>query len=298
MNARNVEFIGKYNDRKLYPLVDNKLKTKRLALKAGINMPSLFFTLSKQHDVAILQEKIQGLDAFVIKPSRGSGGKGILVIKSRIDDKFVKANDELISLDVLKRHVTNILAGLYSLGGNQDVAIFEDLIIADTLLKNYSYQGVPDIRIIIFRGYPVMAMLRLSTQSSDGKANLHQGAVGVGINLKTAKASYAVLKQSRVLIHPDTKNVLDKIEIANWGELLILAAKCYDMTKLGYLGVDIVIDEKKGPMLLELNARPGLSIQVANSKGLLPRLREIEKIKEIDPIAKNRVDFVLKQDWF
>jgi glutathione synthase/RimK-type ligase-like ATP-grasp enzyme len=70
------------------------------------------------------------------------------------------------------------------------------------------------------------------------------------------------------------------------------------MTKLGYLGVDIVIDEKRGPMLLELNARPGLSIQVANSKGLLPRLREIEKIKEIDPVAKNRVDFVLKQDWF
>lgn len=143
-----------------------------------------------------------------------------------------------------------------------------------------------------------MAMLRLSTQSSDGKANLHQGAVGVGINLKTAKASYAVLKQSRVLIHPDTKNVLDQIEIANWKELLILAAKCYDMTKLGYLGVDIVIDEKRGPMLLELNARPGLSIQVANSKGLLPRLREIEKIKTIDTVAKNRVDFVLKQDWF
>lgn len=298
MNARNVEFIGKYNDRSLYPLVDNKLKTKRLAQEAGISTPNLFFTLSRQHDVAILQEKIEGLDAFVIKPSRGSGGKGILVIKSRVEDKFVKANGDLISLDVLKRHVTNILAGLYSLGGNQDVAIFEDLIIADTLLKSYSYQGVPDIRIIIFRGYPVMAMLRLSTQSSDGKANLHQGAVGVGINLKTAKASYAVLKQSRVLIHPDTKNVLDQIEIANWKELLILAAKCYDMTKLGYLGVDIVIDEKRGPMLLELNARPGLSIQVANSKGLLPRLREIEKIKTIDTVAKNRVDFVLKQDWF
>jgi alpha-L-glutamate ligase-like protein len=298
MNARNVEFIGKYNERSLYPLVDNKLKTKRLAQEAGISTPNLFFTLSRQYDVSILQEKIAGLDAFVIKPSRGSGGKGILVIKSRIDDKFVKANGDLIGVDVLKRHVTNILAGLYSLGGNQDVAIFEDLIIADALLKGYSFQGVPDIRIIIFRGYPVMAMLRLSTQSSDGKANLHQGAVGVGINLKTAKASYAVLKQSRILVHPDTKNVLDQIEIANWRELLILASKCYDMTKLGYLGVDIVIDEKRGPMLLELNARPGLSIQVANSKGLLPRLREIEKIKEIDPDAKNRVDFVLKQDWF
>lgn len=298
MNARNVNYISKYNDRKLYPLVDNKLKTKLLAQKAGINTPKLFFTLSKQHDVGKLKEHLHGLDAFVLKPARGSGGKGILVITARENEKFIKSNGESVCIEVLMRHVTNILAGLYSLSGTPDIAICEDLIIADPLLKGYSYEGVPDIRIIIFRGYPVMAMLRLATKLSDGKANLHQGAVGVGINLQSAQASHAVMEQSKILLHPDTKNKLSEITIANWHELLELACKCYEMTHLGYLGADIVIDQNRGPMLLELNARPGLSIQVANAAGLVPRLQEIEKIQEIDPDPKKRIDFALSQNWF
>lgn len=298
MNARNVNYISKYNERKFYPLVDDKLQTKLLAQKAGINTPKLFFTLSRQHDVASLKERLSALDAFVLKPSRGSGGKGILVVIRCEGEKFVKSNGEHLSIDALMRHVTNILAGLYSLSGRQDIAICEDLIIADPLLKDYSYEGVPDIRIIVFRGYPVMAMLRLATKRSDGKANLHQGAVGVGIDLKSAQASHSVMEQKEVFVHPDTNKRLSDIKIVDWYELLELASKCYDMTKLGYLGADIVIDKNRGPMLLELNARPGLSIQVANKKGLLPRLQEIEKIEEVESDPKKRVAFVLERDWF
>jgi glutathione synthase/RimK-type ligase-like ATP-grasp enzyme len=52
---------------------------------------------------------------------------------------------------------------------------------------------------------------------------------------------------------------------------------------LGYVGVDIIIDERQGPMLLEANARPGLAIQIANARGLLPRLAEID-----DMLAKRQ----------
>jgi len=52
------------------------------------------------------------------------------------------------------------------------------------------------------------------------------------------------------------------------------------MTGLGYLGVDIVLDKAYGPMLLELNARPGLAIQVANQAGLRQRLAIARKIAE------------------
>jgi len=298
MNARNVNYISKYNDRKLYPLVDDKLKTKLLAQKAGINTPKLFFTLSKQHEVVSLAAYLQNYDAFVLKPSRGSGGKGILVVMRKEGEHFIKSNGDFLSIDDLMRHATNILAGLYSLSGRQDIMICEDLIIADSHLKRYSFEGVPDIRIIVFRGYPVMAMLRLATKLSEGKANLHQGAVGVGIDLKSAQASHGVMEQSEVFTHPDTQNSLSEIKIDNWEELLELACKCYDITKLGYLGADIVIDQNRGPMLLELNARPGLSIQVANKKGLVPRLQEIEKIEEIESDAKKRVAFVLSKDWF
>jgi len=293
MNSRNIEFISRYNDRRLFPLVDNKLQTKLLAQQHAIQTPKLLFVVQYQHDVYELKERLQNITSFVIKPACGSGGKGILVIKHRDGDKFIKSSGVSIGVDEIARHVTNILAGLHSLSGDQDVAIVERLIEADSLFDKYSYQGVPDIRIIVFQGYPVMAMLRLSTKESDGKANLHQGAVGVGIDIKTGRAINAVMNGKKVSFHPDTKEALNAIVIENWSELLLLASSCYDMSELGYLGVDIVLDKNKGAMVLELNARPGLSIQIANSTGLLPRLREIQRVASKKRDKQERVDFIL-----
>lgn len=298
MNSRNIEFISRYNDRKLFPLVDNKLQTKLLAEEYGINTPELLVVVRYQHDVYQLKEKLKNFSSFAIKPACGSGGKGIMIIIGKEGEGFIKSSGVVIGLEEVTRHVTNILAGLHSLSGDQDVAIIETLIEADPVFDNYSYQGVPDIRIILFLGYPVMAMLRLSTKESDGKANLHQGAVGVGLDIKTGKAINAVMNGKQVLFHPDTNHSFDTISIENWRELLLLACSCYDMTNLGYLGADIVLDKNKGAMLLELNARPGLSIQVANSKGLLPRLREIEKAATKRRNVQQRVDFVLNKENF
>ncbi len=292
MNSRNIEFISRYNNRKLFPLVDNKLKTKLLCEEYGINTPELLFVVQYQHDVNALKERLQSISSFVIKPARGSGGKGILVIKEKRGDKYIKASGIAIGFEEIARHVTNILAGLHSLSGDQDVALIERLIEANSIFDAYSFQGVPDIRIIVFEGYPVMAMLRLSTKESDGKANLHQGAVGVGIDISRGVAINAVMKGEKVSLHPDTKEPLDKIVIDEWRELLVLAASCYEMSKLGYLGVDIVLDKNRGAMLLELNARPGLSIQIANSQGLLPRLRTIEKSLSKKRGIQERVNFV------
>jgi D-alanine-D-alanine ligase-like ATP-grasp enzyme len=38
--------------------------------------------------------------------------------------------------------------------------------------------------------------------------------------------------------------------------------------------VDLVIDADLGPLMLEVNARPGLQIQVINGQGLAPVLAE------------------------
>jgi glutathione synthase/RimK-type ligase-like ATP-grasp enzyme len=54
--------------------------------------------------------------------------------------------------------------------------------------------------------------------------------------------------------------------------MLLVAARAHEMTRMGYLGVDMVLDRDKGPVLLELNARPGLQIQIANQGGLRKRL--------------------------
>lgn len=291
MNRRNCDVIAPGNPRHLYPSVDNKLKTKILAENAGISVPKLLGTVRYQHDVSELEKLLEKEQNFVIKPSQGSGGKGILVITERDHDLFFKSSGDMVNHSDLERHVSNILSGLYSLGGKTDVAMIEALVRFDPVFANYSYEGVPDIRVVVYKGYPVMAMLRLATHDSDGKANLHQGAVGVGIDLGTGRALRAVQYGRPVSRHPDTRAELDQIAIPHWDRMLPLAAACYDITRLGYLGVDIVLDRELGPMIIELNARPGLAIQVANGAGLVPRLEKIDDMTNAHVNAQQRALF-------
>jgi len=276
MNERNF-FISRYNQRRLYPLVDDKLKTKMLAEKHGLAVAKLYGVVREQHEVVEMEQLLEQLDTFCIKPSRGSGGKGIKVIVGRRGDAFVKTSGEEVSRLDITRHVSNILSGLYSLGGKPDVAMIEALVAMDPQYDGLSYQGIPDIRIIVFQGYPVMSMMRLATRASDGKANLHQGAVGVGLDLATGKALFAVQYNRPLRIQPDTGQPLEVLQIPHWHELMRLACSCYEITGLGYLGADIVIDRHRGPLIMELNARPGLSIQIANNTGLSPRIRLVAR---------------------
>lgn len=291
MNRRNVGYISRYNDRRQFPLVDNKLTTKQVAEEAGLAVPKLIKVIETQHDIEWVQEELAELDEFVAKPAQGSGGKGILVVTGQVGDNYQKASGEMITLADVKRHLTNTLSGLHSLGGRNDVAFFEELVKVNPYFNQFSHEGVPDIRLITFKGFPVMGMLRLATKSSDGKANLHQGAIGVGLDIATGQAIRAVQNNHLVSHHPDTGASLEDIAVPNWHELLLLAAQCFEVTELGYLGCDIVIDRQRGPLILELNARPGLSIQIANNTGLLPRLTHIEGKKTRRMSIEERVDY-------
>jgi len=295
MNRRNIDYIARYNDRCAYPLVDNKLLTKQTVAEYGVATPELLQVVREQHEIGHFKDRVTEFDGFAIKPAKGSGGKGILVISAHQEGRFTKSSGVDIPLKEIERHLSNILAGLYSLGGTPDVAIVEALVRAEPDLARHSFQGVPDIRIIVFKGYPVMAMLRLATQASDGKANLHQGAVGVGLDLATGQARNAVQFDRPLALHPDTGLELSTIRIESWRQLLIMASSCYEATGLGYMGVDLVVDARRGPLLLELNARPGLAIQIANGQGLLPRLNAIEALRRPHLTPESRVEWAMEQ---
>lgn len=285
MNERNAHLIARLNPRKKYPLVDDKLLTKELALKAGIAVPALYGFVETNHDVRHLPQIVAGHEEFVIKPAHGSGGKGILVITGRMGKRFRKASGLLENTEGLEHHVSNILSGMYSLGGQPDKAMIEYCVKFDPLFTNVSFLGVPDIRIVVYRGYPVMAMVRLPTRTSDGKANLHQGAVGAGIDIATGLTGQGVWHSEIIDHHPDTGTAIAGITIPGWNRLLELAAGCYELTGLGYLGVDVVLDRDHGPLILELNARPGLAIQIANGVGLSPRIHRIDASESKKPMS-------------
>ncbi|MGF1679749.1 alpha-L-glutamate ligase-like protein [Photobacterium minamisatsumaniensis] len=297
MNQRNHSYIGRYNDRSLYPLVDDKLKTKLIAKQAGATVPELIGVIDSQVYVRRVHDMVKNWPGFVIKPAQGSGGKGILVIIRHKDGVYVKPSGAEINKQDVERHITNTLAGLFSLGGKNDVAMVENLIQFDDVFDGFSYEGVPDVRVIVFKGYPVMAMMRCSTSASDGKANLHQGAVGVGIDIATGKAVRAVQFDQPIEHHPDTDRLLSELAVPDWHKLLALASSAWEMTGLGYMGTDMVLDKVYGPMVLELNARPGLAIQTANGAGLLPRLRHIENlgVPAKPPTPEERVAYAADQ---
>jgi alpha-L-glutamate ligase-like protein len=296
LNGRNGGLIGMYNPRALYPVVDDKLLTKRLAARHGVPVPELYGELRTPHDVRRLPEIVAQQPAFVIKPASGSGGDGILVIDSHRNGRYRTCSGVLLDEDDISHHVANALNGQYSLGGHPDRVMVEYRVRFDPLFDRVCYQGVPDIRIIVFLGYPVMSMVRLPTRASDGKANLHQGAVGAGICLATGRTIGGVLGDRRVREHPDTGEPVVGIEIPGWDRILEMASSCYEMTGLGYLGVDLVLDAELGPLMLELNARPGLNIQIANGEGLVPRLEHIRAIREQAHGPAQRV--ALMRDYF
>lgn len=276
MNHRNVVCIARNNPRRFYPRVDNKLITKVIAREAGIAVPKLIGVVKTQGHVRELKKFLRDEQAFVMKPAKGSGGKGILVIVGRDGDDYLKPSGERVTHHEVCKHASNTLSGLFSLGGNNDVAMIEELVNFDSVFDGFSYQGVPDIRIILYKGYPVMAMTRLSTKDSDGKANLHQGAVGLGIDIATGKSLKAVQHGQIITHHPDTGKDFSEFLVPNWVDFLNLASQCYEVTEMGYLGADIVLDAHQGPLVLELNARPGLAIQMANGIGMQTRFDAIE----------------------
>lgn len=296
INERNLGYVFKYNDRINYPLADNKIETKILAEKAGIAVPKLYGWVNSVGELKNLPSKLKDLNSFVIKPSQGCGGEGILVIDKKETTEnnqtiYTTVNKKTLTQKELSHHIANTLHGLFSLGSRPDKAMIEYKVVFSEVFNDISFQGVPDIRIVSLKGIPVMAMLRLPTKHSGGKANLHQGAIGVGIDLSSGKTKEGVFHNSVISKHPDTDKSLKGREIPDWNQILEIAAKSYKLTKLGYQGVDIVLDKELGPLLLELNARPGLNIQLANNCGLKKRLILAEENANKLSNEKERINF-------
>lgn len=288
LNRRNGDYILRWNPRHLYPRVDDKLETKRLALSAGIAVPALYGVIETEHDIRRLGEIVRDRPQFVLKPAHGSAGDGIVVVAGRSGDLYRTVSGVLLDEEYLQHHLSNAINGQFSLGGVQDVVIVEYMVRFSPLFERIAYEGVPDIRVIVFRGFPIMAMVRLPTRRSHGKANLHQGAVGAGIDIATGRTLGGVQGTATISKHPDTGNDIEGIEVPNWDVILDIAARCYELTGMGYIGVDIVLDRDLGPLVLELNARPGLAIQIANRQGLLRRLQICERDADfsLDPAAR------------
>ncbi|MBM3256327.1 MAG: hypothetical protein FJZ04_02570, partial [Candidatus Moranbacteria bacterium] len=133
-----------------------------------------------------------------------------------------------------------------------------------------------------------------------GRANLHLGGVCAGIDMATGVTTYAISRnlttQQDYLLEtvPSSRLNFSGIRVPYWQESLEIAVACQKASGLGYLGVDIMIDREKGPVVAEINARPGLSIQNANRATLRERLERVRGLS----IKNIRRAVRLSQDLF
>ena len=278
MNARNLDYLRPHNRRAAKRLADDKMACKRLLGKHNLPVPARLARIKTAQELEDFDwSSLPG--SFALKPNHGFGGEGIIVVygkKKDLEHTWIKADGSLVTIEDLKTHIRNILDGSFSLANIPDSAFFEERLKLLKLFKPYTFKGIPDIRIVVYNKVPVMAMLRLPTKDSGGRANLQQGAIGIGIDLASGTTTTAVWGKNRIIESiPGTRLVLSGIRIPYWKDILRMAVEAQCVSKLGFLGADIAIDRDRGPVFLELNARPGLSIQVANLDGLKGRLERV-----------------------
>ena len=199
INARNLLYTQRWNARRGLPSVDDKLATRELCQAAGVAMPAVLAVARTHREARSLPERLREHETFVVKPARGAMGNGILVLERR--DGALLRRGVPMEEPALAYHAASIVSGLYSLAGHADVALIEERLRAHAVFSELVPDGVPDVRVVVYRGVPVTAMTRLPTAASGGRANLHQGAIGVGIDLASGHTTHATFRNRPVRRH-------------------------------------------------------------------------------------------------
>lgn len=280
MNERNLRYIRRYNLPRAKEIVDNKILTKKVLENNNIPTPELIdyipdFRAYKDFDWNSLPK------SFVMKPVQGLEGSGIQIFYNK--DKqgnWIKGDGSKVSLDELKMYVLEILDGKFSLHNQKDGVLFEERVKMHKVFKYYAYKGAPDVRIIVYNNVPIMSYVRLPTKESEGKGNLAKGAIGAAIDMVTGTTTGGIIgKTQKIETIPGTRISVSGLKIPNWDEILKIAIRAQRATNLGFAAIDFLIDRDRGPVIVELNARPGLSIQLSNEDGLRWRLRKAAGLK-------------------
>ncbi|MDH5327599.1 MAG: hypothetical protein OEZ68_01665 [Gammaproteobacteria bacterium] len=276
INQRNLSYIYPRNQRRHFPLADNKLKTKGVLAQHGVPVPKTYLVYDSFYGMSQLSQDLAPHNEFVIKPASGRGGGGIIVIAQRRGDRWISVGGTQYSEEQLRKHISDILFGVYSFDLN-DQAIVEERLKQHDQITRLSPYGLADVRVVVCDHQPVLSMIRLATQASRGTANLHQGAVGMGVDMETGITRHAIHDGRAIQQHPDSGQSLIGAQIPYWDNILEIAQTVAHTVPLKYLGIDIAL-ESSGPKVLEINVRPGIEIQNANMLGLRGLLEDLSPL--------------------
>jgi len=307
MNARNLQYIKKFNPKKAIRLANDKYKSKKFLSERWIPVPKTFDLITSRSDLYAYDFSSLPVDEIIAKPCNGSRGRWIYRIKpietpedahlmwehslfdslftkqSPYVDQWYKVGSEVIPDHTLRRYLVDVLDGKNSMWWGWDNLLLEELIIPWSWFEKFCAHGLADIRVIVFNLIPVAAMLRVPTLESDGKANLDRWGIWLGINVSTGKIQ-SMFQYGKIHKHdfPGAYKDMEGTKISYRNDILSYSSKIQYFANLGYLALDRVITDE-WPKLLEINARAGLKFQLAAVLPLRNRLNKIKDMKVNDP---------------
>lgn len=269
INRRNVALVYPHNARRHYPFADDKLLAKERFRAVGVPVPETLAVCDGLYAVPGTVEALRGRSRFVVKPANGSGGEGILVVGDWLTeaDAWSRPGGRTTTPAELQRHLADVVFGAHS-NQLEDRAFVERRVEPHAFFSGLWADGLCDVRVIVLEGEPVISMIRVPTAQSGGRANLHQGGLGIGLDLATGLTRRAVHLGRAVERHPESGAPLLGLQVPAWPEILEVSRRTARAVPLGYLGIDVVVDRDLGPLVLEINARPGLEIQNVTATAL------------------------------
>lgn len=275
MNFRNAELIEKYNTVESKKIVDDKVLTKQILEPYDIPTTTMLGVIESTEESKINTILNELKPPFVLKPANGYAGKGIIIIESEENGIYTDIKNKEWKRTALVEIIQEMVKGTFSLNAEEesgDTAMIEEKLIPPVFFTDLAEKGLPDIRVIYFHDIAIGAMIRIPTEKSDGKANLSLGAFAGDIDLETGEIKGVYNKFGKSVDHISIGNIMPQ-----WENLLEVGRKAVEASGLGYAGADIVYDQEKGPIIMELNARPGLMIQNITGINLRKKIDEIEK---------------------
>lgn len=313
LNARNLLYLRRFNPLKSVRLADDKFRTKKFLGARGIPFAETYGLISNRKELAEFDFSQLETRDFVIKPNKGSKGRGILIAKmldsaeaavtdeaptgwtAQVKDKLglgdrghfsrcrYRIGGKIWDDDTLRRHLIDIQRGHHSLTPWGDKVLVEEKLVPGEGFAPFCQHGLADIRVIVFNLVPVAAMIRVPTARSGGKANLAQGGIGMGLDLGTGEITSMYQDRTRhVGKFPAPFRDFPGRKIPYWNTILTLSSRIQYFTNLGYIALDWVVTDS-GPKLLEINARAGLEIQNACGIKLRTRLEKVAGIPVEEP---------------
>lgn len=322
MNARNLNYIKRFNPKKSIRLADNKIKTKIFLSERGIPVPQTYGIIKNRKQLYDFDFSNFPKKDFVVKPNKWSKWQWIFITKflweletiNQFDNSdksnffwlwkyidiynkffekrfgwlhtsnnFYKVWWEQIDDNTFRRYLLDIIDGKHSLTMWNDTILIEEKLIPWQWFKRFCEHGLADIRVIVFNLVPVAAMVRIPTEKSWWKANLAQWWIAMWIEVWTWKI-FSFFENRNLYTKSFPEKYWDYLwyKIPFWNDILAYSSEIQYFVNLWYLALDWVITDE-WPKLLEINARAWLEVQNVCALNLKQRLNKVSWLRIIDP---------------